>query len=96
MTTYTEFFSKGYHCSQSTIIQGLYEMLSKGRLTSCILAETQRKTEEWENYKVEKEKSSSRPCLKAITMGKVQVGCLQAGHLMGLVRGEYLTFFIWS
>ena len=51
------------------------------------LVETQRQSEE-----VEKSEDSKCALIGVVGMGKLEMGCLAAGHPMWLVKGAYLTF----
>lgn len=55
---------------QRLFIQGL----QGNQWLSLLFCLSQRQAEDWEDFIVEKKKTSEMPCMEAVGMGKVQVG----------------------
>lgn len=53
---------------------------------TCVLPETQRQTEEWESFLVERGQVSGMAQLEAVVLGKLQQGSLEVGTPVRLVR----------
>lgn len=77
--------------SQSYLFKACYSK----RVRTCILAETKRQAEEWENF-ILKKKEKKRGRLQACPdWGDCWHREAGVGHLMWLVRGTYLAFADW-